>query len=380
MSTVLSVITVTHQRVSLLLRKAASLAAQTLDPTLFEWCVVSNGDQEAADALAGLEAPFAVKPLVLERNQPVAAARNAAAAMASGELLLLSDDDVILPPGCLAAHLEAHREAQPVANAGAGTEQNPGAHVTPGQTGATTAPLGLGVRPQGSVPGRSLPGRPRVVIGDLRLPRDLRLAAGGSDEREPFERVASAAGRALWINATGANTSLPRAAFEAVGGYDTAFAGYGGEDSDLALRLKRHGAVFVRSAAAWAEHVGLVSGDHDKAFAAGRAGVRVWRKHGGLEAALLLGVHPALLTLKRAALATPLKRLWGSRTAAYERAYLRGAAVELRAAAAGKKPSQDRADAKGSRDRADTRRSHDRADANRSRDRADAQGESQGEG
>src|SRR5690606_26543337 len=109
---------------------------------------------------------------------------------------------------------------------------------------------------------------------------ELREASPGrSAEREPFERTASLAGRALWINATGANTSLPRRAFEAVGGYDRELVAYGGEDSELALRLREHGAVFLRSAAAWAEHVGLVSGDTSKAYAAGRAAVRVWRKH-----------------------------------------------------------------------------------------------------
>lgn len=298
----LSVITVTHRRVPLLLRKAASLAAQTLDAELFEWCVVSNGDGAAEEALEILETPFALRTVVFERNRPVAAARNAAAATARGRVLLLSDDDVLLPPGCLEAHLHAHG--------------GPG---------------------------------PRVVVGALRLPAELEPAprpTGSDREPEPFERVPSLGGRALWINATGANTSLPRSAFEAVGGYDESFAGYGGEDSDLALRLRNSGAAFVHSSAAWAEHAGLVTGDSDKAFAAGRAGVRVWRKHGGLDVALLLGVHPALLALKRAALATPLARLWGERTAAYERAYLQGAAAELREGAsparAGDGPDEER--------------------------------------
>lgn len=284
-------ITVTHQRHELLARKAASLRAQTLAPRLFEWCVASNGDLRAAAWLNDQQTPFALKPVMLAPAQPIAAARNAAVERASGDLLLMSDDDVLLPPGCLAAHLEAH-----------GYDPDTGTKVAP-----------------------AADSWPRVVIGDLRLPARLRTSA----EREPFERAASVAGRALWINATGANTSLTRAAFAEVGGYDPAFAGYGGEDSDLALRLRGIGARFVRSHAAWAEHVGLVSGDVEKATAAGRAGVRVWRKHGGLGVGLMLGVHPALLACKRALLATPLKALFGRRTAAYEEAYLRGAAEEL---------------------------------------------------
>ena len=305
--TLLSVVTVTYFRHELLLRKAASLQQQTLAPELFEWCVASNGDAEAAALLDELKVPFALKTVALTQNLAIPAARNAAAGLATGELLLMSDDDVLLPPGCLAAHAAAHAAGHAV-----GTDKV-------GVAAVDGSP--------GSAPSAA---RPRVVIGDLRLPSDLREAGNGSGaEREPFERTASVAGRALWINATGANTSLPRAAFEAVGGYDQAFVAYGGEDSELAWRLREHGAVFLRSAAAWAEHVGLVSGDKTKAYAAGRAAVRVWRKHPRPTVGLMLGVHPLLLRLKRRLLASPLRGLFGPRTADYEEAYLRGALAEL---------------------------------------------------
>lgn len=296
--TLLSVVTVTYFRHELLSRKAASLRRQTLPPERFEWCVVSNGDPVAAQRLGRLEVPFPVKTLALTENRPIPAARNAAAALASGELLLMSDDDVLLPPDCLAAHLAAHG-------------------CDPGGAGRQEAHLAGG----GQV-------RPRVVIGDLRLPSELREAEGHATEREPFERTASLGGRALWINATGANTSLPRAAFEAVGGYDETFVAYGGEDSDLALRLRDTGVEFRRSSAAWAEHVGLVTGDMAKAQAAGRAAVRVWRKHPRAAVGLLLGVHPLLVWVKRLLLATPLRALYGPRTARYEAAFLRGVSEE----------------------------------------------------
>lgn len=307
--TLLSVVTVTYFRHELLLRKAASLRRQTLAPELFEWCVASNGDARAAEMLEELRVPFALRTLALPANLPIPEARNAAAALAGGELLLMSDDDVLLPPGCLAAHVAAH---------GAGPEAVP---VAPAPDLNAVARTAVGERPTAP--------RIRVVIGDLRLPSELRgTADGASAEREPFERTASMAGRALWINATGANTSLPRAAFEAVGGYDKTFVAYGGEDSELALRLRDNGAVFLRSAAAWAEHVGLVTGDKTKAYAAGRAGVRVWRKHPRPAVGLMLGVHPLLLRLKRSLLASPLRALFGRRTADYEDAYLRGARAE----------------------------------------------------
>ena len=187
----LSVVTVTYRRVPLLLRKAASLGEQTLDPSRFEWCVVSNGDPEAAEALAELRTPFALRPLLLERNNSVAAARNAAAAAARGEILLLSDDDVMLPPGCLAAHLLAHGVDPDRANdrvSDTTPEPSVDDHGPSTQRASAAA----------------APARPRVVIGDLRLPAELEAPSeGGAREPEPFERVASLGRRALWINATG---------------------------------------------------------------------------------------------------------------------------------------------------------------------------------
>lgn len=298
----LSVVTVSHQRHELLLRKAESLREQTLAPELFEWCVAYNGDARAAALLDEMQddenrrLPFALRSVALSENEPIPVARNAAAALAGGALLLMSDDDVLLPAGCLAAHVAAH-----------------------------------GYGPGGVTAAGPAPAPTRVVVGPLRLPEEL--ARGG--EREPFERTSSVAGRALWINATGANTSLPRAAFVAAGGYDADFVAYGGEDSDLALRLRAAGARFVRSEAAWAEHVGLVTGDTTKAFAAGRAGVRVWRKHRRAEVGLMLGVHPALIWLKRLLLGSPFRSLFGRRTAEYEDAYLKGAVAELAAGPAG---------------------------------------------
>ncbi len=281
----LSVITVTHGRLELLQRKLAALSAQTIDPNRFEWCVVANGDVQAAAWLAEQRPPFALRLRSESINEPVARARNLAAALAGGSYLLLSDDDVLPSPGCLGAHLEAHAQ-----HAGAGAADSRA-----------------------------------VVIGDLRLSEEHRAPG----VKEPFEERLLQAGPGLWINVTGANTSLPRSAFEAVGGFDESFAAYGGEDSDLGYRLRARALRFRRSAAAWATHVGSVLADTDKAFAAGRAGVRVWRKHGSFDVAVMLGVHPLLLALKRAWLRSPAARGMARERRAYEEAYLQGASAEL---------------------------------------------------
>lgn len=281
---VISVITASRNRRGYLLRKLASLRAQKLQPSLFEWVIsLDDSSDDSAQAMVRelSQAPPAFEVTVTDNPGPhgAASARNHAAALSAGRLLLLSDDDVLLPPGCLAAHLTAHREGQ------------------------------------------------AVVIGDLRLPAGQRIGK----TREPFEKLPDYSGRGVWTNITGANTSLPRTAFDAVGGYDSTFTAYGGEDSDLGLRLKRHGYEIRRSPAAWAVHDGSVLADPAKAEAAGRAGVRVWRKLGGLEPAFMLGVHPLLLNLKSLVFATPARRLLPVAYADYERAYLRGARLELEA-------------------------------------------------
>lgn len=279
----LSVLTASRNRRTQLLDKLETLRQQDLQPGLFEWIVSLDDSEDDSEAALGLvldrQPPaFSVTVAANPGQRGAAAARNHAAQLARGRLLLLSDDDVLLPPGCLSSHIAAHSE----------------------------------------------PGR--VVIGELRLPEHLRAGS----RREPFEQLGGRPGRGLWINVTGANTSLPAAAFQAVGGYDETFSGYGGEDSDLGLRLKGAGNSFIRSAAAWAYHDGRVLDDTDKAYAAGRAGVKVWRKLGSGEAAVMLGVHPLLLQLKRVMLSPPLRWLMPPGVADYEAAYVRGARAELR--------------------------------------------------
>lgn len=270
-----TVVTVTHDREELLLRKAQSLMGQTLPAERFEWRVLANADAAAAAALRRLPTPFDKVVLESDENLPIGAARNRAAEGGHGSILLMSDDDCLPSEGCLAAHVEAHRGS------------------------ATT-----------------------VVVGPLRLPEELRSGR----QREPFERAFGLGRAALWIHATGANTSIPRRAFEAVGGYDESFVEYGGEDPDLALRLRESGARFRFARRAWAYHAGRTLGqDPKRAYLAGRAQYRVYRNNGGLDVGLLLGVHPILLTLKRWVLGSGLRRLLSPELAQYESAYLEGA-------------------------------------------------------
>ncbi len=276
----LSVITVTHNRRELLTQKLHSLEQQTLKPELFELVLCVNGCSDGTrEMLDNTQTSFNLKLLFFEDNEPIARARNVCVSKAQGNVLLMSDDDCILAPEALQAHL---------------TRQERFANV--------------------------------AVIGALKLPGVLRHGR----TREPFEQATHWGSRVLWINATGANTSFPAEAFRAVGGYDESFVNYGGEDPDLALRLKNQGMQFRFAPKALAYHAERQLADNylKKAYAAGQAQWRVYQKFPSLEVGLLLGVHPWILALKRLLFNRALSRLFKQPRYQYEYAYLKGALNE----------------------------------------------------
>jgi glycosyltransferase involved in cell wall biosynthesis len=263
----ISVIVPTHNRRALLERKLRALERELGD---FEIIVVADG---CADGTVDFLRNFGTKLDVQVLELPglgAAAARNAGVRASSGRVLLFSDDDVIPRSGWVLAHANAH------------SQQNV------------------------------------VAVGRLELPAQLR------------DGVSFLGPKALWWNATGANSSMSRDLFDRAGGYDESFREYGGEDPDLGFRLLKSGANFVFLDRAVAEHwdEGFSSSLRKKARAAGIAHVRVWRKHNDARIAWALGVHPVLLGLKRVLLPV-LSPLLGSR-GVYEREYARGARDALR--------------------------------------------------
>jgi len=180
-----SVVIATRNRAALLAGALASLRAQA-GVAPFEIVVVDNGSSDATPAVArGYGAICVVEP---EPNR--AQARNAGVAAATGALVLFVDDDVIVPPFFVAAHLRAHA-AESV---------------------------------------------PHVVSGPI-------VNVPSADER-PVP---------TWLNASNAyfctcNVSLPRASFDAVGGFDATFDQYGWEDTELGVRLRAAG---VKRRFAW---------------------------------------------------------------------------------------------------------------------------------
>jgi GT2 family glycosyltransferase len=271
---ILSVITVTHNRRELLLKKAASLGKQTLAPEQFEWVVCINHDVDGSKAaLEALALPFGVKLLEFSSLQGSSLARNACVRLAAGELLYFSDDDVLVPEATLEHHLQFHQK------------QN------------------------------------RPVLGQ----GDIDWEYQGEVEAMKFTKV-------HYWNINGVNTSLPRQSFEAVGGFPEWLSSYGHEDVILGYRLYRHGLPLCHVPNATVRHLGanpMRGLEPGKARSAGRNAVIVTRHYP--ELAFRLGVHPLLMAVKRVsfspACARLLKRL-SPEWLVYEQAYFEGAKEE----------------------------------------------------
>jgi GT2 family glycosyltransferase len=228
----LSVVLATFNRHESLRRLVQQLARQDLPSQRFEVVVVDDGSEPAAArALAGLRLP--IQLVVLRQpNRGAAAARHRGALEARGEVLVMTDDDMQVCPGFLSAHDAAHG-----------------------------------------------PGTRRVVVGRIRP--SSRLDTRPLFERFHAGRLEAWADRRLHGDAvcTG-NTSLRRADYLAVGGFDATLEQL--EDVDLGLRLEQAGVEVVFAEEAWTTH----DSDQDsfaswraKATRYGRCGVRLARKH-----------------------------------------------------------------------------------------------------
>jgi len=192
-SVTLSVVVPTRDKLSLLQRTLGALEAQTLPAEAFEVVVVDDASSDGTAAWLADEAEAwggRLRVVSPDRNLGRAGARNAGANAATGEWLLFLDDDIIAPPALLDAHVAL-------------LAGHPGCGV-----------IGL-VRTD-----------PALVDGPHFHYIDTRGVAKVRGETVPARYLVTQ------------NTSLPRAAFLAVGGFDEGFTAYGFEDMDLGFRLE----------------------------------------------------------------------------------------------------------------------------------------------
>jgi GT2 family glycosyltransferase len=165
----------------------------------------SDGSTEAVEQRAD---PFEIVVLVHKdgRNRGRAAARNLALPQLSARWVLFLDSDMRLRPGAIERHLQA-MEREPV--------------VSVGQVVYLNASSSLWARYQ---------------------------TTRGKNRRRPGERL-----RPLDFNSQ--HVAMATGDFRALGGFDEAFHEYGGEDTELGLRLGELGRPLVFTADAIAETV-----------------------------------------------------------------------------------------------------------------------------
>jgi glycosyltransferase involved in cell wall biosynthesis len=193
-----SVVTPTRGRRDLVVRLVRGLGEQVF--TDFEAIVVVDGASDGtADALRAEKTRFPLR-VIEQQHGGAAAARNAGAAAATGEILLFLDDDMAPDPALLAEHDRSHRDG---------------------------AQLVLGHLPLD-------PGSPRTGVA---------AAVGGWAERRRI-RLAAVEGDVPVPELITGQMSVPRDAFERLGGFDVSFTRGGlvpGADRDFGYRARRAG-------------------------------------------------------------------------------------------------------------------------------------------
>jgi glycosyltransferase involved in cell wall biosynthesis len=105
----ISVVIPTFNRAELLKSALQSLAAQTLESSLYEVIVIDDGSTDATrEICAGFQSRMALKYFRIE-NSGIAAAKNLGVFASGGPVLLFFDDDDFADRNLLKEHIEFHR-------------------------------------------------------------------------------------------------------------------------------------------------------------------------------------------------------------------------------------------------------------------------------
>ncbi|MFF8970312.1 glycosyltransferase family 2 protein [Streptomyces sp. NPDC014995] len=231
-----SVVVPTRDRTTRLLLTLTALGHQTLDRERFEVVLVDDAPERGAVAqvLSALPGGLPIRSAATG-GRGAARARNTGARLARGEVLLFLDDDTVATPGLLEAHLAAHRGADAAVVHGAVTDLS-AFSLTPEPQPLRTALTGAR--------GRTMdPG----TVADL----DSAVPLFGP-RRSFIERTARKVTQSpeyaplRWLTCIGTSTSVRRAVFDEVEGFDEHYGQlWGGEDLELGLRLSASGATFA---------------------------------------------------------------------------------------------------------------------------------------
>lgn len=241
------------------------LAHQRYDGGAIEVVVVDDGSSDGTSAEARAQGAHVVRH---ETSRGRSAARNAGATAVTAhrpELLLFIDGDVVCHPRFVAAHVALHQESR----------RSPGGPAILGR--GETYHLRCARFFQDPETGQALPGREekvarmantfaaslvtRAQIAEGAATLDARAEAGiyaGSGPRRLYELEVDAllhhpASSLLWMTAAAHNMSLPREAFEALGGFHEGLTV--NEHRELALRHCQQGGAVRFAAGARTYHL-----------------------------------------------------------------------------------------------------------------------------
>ncbi len=242
----ISIITVTKNRKDILLNKLESIQNQSLDKSLFELILLNNNSTDGTkEALNNLNFNYKIKLIDSDIDLPVTKARNLCVQAANAKYLYFSDDDCILEADVLEQHLAAQKK------------------------------------------------QPCVSLGAIIFEDD------SAAKWQPFAKY--------WYT-NGANTTVPKQAFELVGGFDEDLKSYGLEDLLLGYELGLKNLAFVVLPEAVVHHIGkspLTGHDLSKAYSAGQNSVIVTKKYPELK--FRLGITNWLLWFKKILYLSPLQ-------------------------------------------------------------------------
>lgn len=251
----ISIIIPTYNGRPTLDRVLPSVVTQDFPPDRYEVIVLDDGSTDGTREFVGELQPPVALIYHWQPNRGRAAARNAGSRLARGRVLLYLDADIIATPTLLRRHAQYHaRDRRPTGVQGR-TLQHP-------ETLQTTFM------------------RATNLLPDLTIRRKHALS--------PLHVITR-------------NFSVTADAFWEVGGFDEAFAGYGWEDIELALRLEQAGVRLHYEPAALAYHYHIQRLEEllPKLRQAGEGAVYFWQKHGRPgRLGWFLEIHPLLLPLK----------------------------------------------------------------------------------
>ncbi len=246
-----SVVIATHDRAPLLRECLIRLSRQSASGR-FEVVVVDNGSSDATPRVIHEAGVRGI--YVADPNR--AKARNAGIGQAQGRIVIFCDDDTLPPPRFVEAHLRAHGDASDL---------------------AVTGPI--------------------INVPD-------------ADHLPPVGRRYYSGQFFCTCNA-----SAPKAALEAVGGFDERYDLYGWEDTDLGVRLRSSG---MRHAFAWDAYIYHVKPEAaatlerriELAREKAAMGARFVRKNPNWRVKLATGAYAANLLRASVTGAPPFRRIY----------------------------------------------------------------------